>query len=78
MTLLELNDALLIAHEKAAIDIEQVSLLVDLYHQAYTLTLDDNPTAAYFYLTNAYVYALDADHWQADDLEKILIDAGRL
>ncbi len=78
MTLSELNHALLIAHEQAGKDSLKIYLLVDLYYQAYTLTLKHDETAAYFYLTNAYVYALDTDHGMADDIEVLLKNANRL
>jgi len=77
-TLQELDAALLSAHEEAARDSACATLLVELYHQAYLLNLDDNPIAAYFYLTNAYVYALDTNHPQADNYQLILKAANRI
>jgi len=76
--LTKLNNTLLAAHDQAAIDSSKVYELVNLYHEAYLLNLDDNITAAYFFLTNAYVYALETDHPQCDVLEGLLSDAGRL
>lgn len=78
MSLAELDNALLVAHDRAANDPTQVVQLVDLYREAYSLTLETNATAAYFYLTNAYVYALDTDHPKCSEIESLLEEAGRL
>ena len=78
MSLAELDNALLAAHDRAANNPSQVVQLVDLYRKAYSLTLEKNETAAYFYLTNAYVYALDTDHPKCSEIELLLIESGRL
>jgi len=77
-SLAELDTALLQAHEKAANHPSEARALVELYYQAYQLTLRDEEMAAYFYLTNAYVYALDTNHPQAVAIETLLKDANRL
>ncbi len=78
MTPEELNDALVLAHQNADLNSDSLHPLVNLYHQAFTLNFPENPVAAYFYLTNAYVYALDSNHESTEQLESILRDAGRL
>ena len=78
MTREELNEALLDAHKAAALDSDALHGLVDLYHQAFELNASDNPSAGFFYLTNAYVYALESDHKKADVLESLLRANGRL
>jgi len=52
--------------------------LVVLYRQVFELYQQDNPDAAYFYLSNAYVFALDNNHRDAEAIANILRAAGRL
>lgn len=65
-----LNEALLAAHETA-----NKAALVDLYAQAATLA--DSEDAEAFFLTNAYVFALDCGAPDADRLWSRLRDLGR-
>lgn len=66
----ELNQRLLEAHatgDKAA--------LVALYHEAAQGTVD--PDVACFYLTQAYVFALETSHADTQQLHQLLKTAGR-
>lgn len=65
-----LNDALLAAH--AAGD---GRALVQLYEQAADQA--GTPDTAGFFLTHAYVFALETDHPHATALRQRLMDAGR-
>ena len=78
MTESELNTALLKAHADANDGLDVFDQLVELYYKAYQMTVNKNANAGYFYLTNAYVYALDSDHNLANHIEKTLNKAGRL
>ena len=78
MDLNQLDEALLEAHSKNKESHSNLISLVDLYRQAYELTVHNNETAGYFYLTHAYVYALDSDHEDVEAIEQLLRQAGRL
>ena len=66
----ELDAQLLAAHAK-----NDLNLLVDLYQQAAASTVDEE--ARYFYLTHAYIFALDVHHADRDKLKADLVAAGR-
>ncbi|MEM9576712.1 MAG: hypothetical protein AAF999_06830 [Pseudomonadota bacterium] len=66
----DLDAALLAAHEA-----QDAGLLIRLYQQAAAQTSD--PDAAGFYLTHAYVFALEAGDARADALRQRLIEMGR-
>lgn len=85
MTKAELDVALLKAHAQNASNDSGVASsndityqLADLYYQAYELTITEDPNAGYFYLSNAYVYALESDHSNTEYIEMTLTNAGRL
>lgn len=78
MTKAELNSALLLAHELNSNSEDKALTLVSLYRQAYELSVNENTDAAYFYLTNAYVYALESDHVDVEQIANTLRQAGRL
>lgn len=64
-------DALLLgAHQR-----DDKSALVGLYRQAAETAND--PQAAAFYMTHAYVFALDIGDGQAQDLHATLVAMGR-
>ena len=65
-----LDQQLLAAH-----DDNDLNLLVDLYKQAAAQALDAE--AKYFYLTHAYIFALDINHPDAAALKSTLVSAGR-
>ena len=65
-----LDDRLIAAHEA-----EDNRLLVTLYSQAAAEAAD--PDASGFYLTHAYVFALEAGLPEASALRARLIDMGR-
>ena len=65
-----LDNALLAAHASGDTD-----ALVSLYTQASDQA--ETPDMAGFYLTHAYVFALEMNHPQASELRQRLIDAGR-
>lgn len=65
-----LDQQLLAAH-----DDNNLNLLVDLYQQAAAQASDDE--AKYFYLTHAYIFALDINHPDAPALKSTLVSAGR-
>ena len=65
-----LDDALIAAHEAS-----DNLLLVRLYTQASQEA--EHPDAAGFYLTHAYVFALEAGLASAPELRQRLIDMGR-
>ena len=65
-----LDEQLLKAHED-----ENKHLLVDLYQQAADQAVTDD--AKYFYLTHAYIYALEMRHEDTEHLKAQLIAAGR-
>jgi hypothetical protein len=68
-----LDAALLVAHE--ANDYAQ---LVSLYRQAGLSCIDVNDVdAGCFYLTHAYIFALEVGSDQAKELHKILVAYGR-
>jgi len=73
MTKDELHEAILLAHEQ-----ENQEALVEHYQRAYALELDTDPDASYFFLTNAYVFALDINHPDADSIGETLRQANRL
>ncbi len=66
----DLDLALLAAHEAG-----DTALLVKLYQQAAKQARE--PDAASFYLTHAYVFALEAGDPAADALRRRLIEMGR-
>ena len=66
----DLDEQLLAAHEA-----NDLNLLVDLYQQAADAAADDE--AKYFYLTHAYVFALDIHHDDRAKLKARLVSAGR-
>lgn len=59
----------------AAHDAQDQQSLVDLYAQAAQCADDDN--ARSFYLTHAYVFALELGAPAATELRQMLIDMGR-
>ena len=65
-----LDEQLLAAHSK-----NDSAALVALYQQAASSAPDE--TAAGFYLTHAYVFALETGHADAPSLRQQLIDQGR-
>ncbi|MEM1073145.1 MAG: hypothetical protein AAF665_08905 [Pseudomonadota bacterium] len=65
-----LEDRLLAAHENG-----DTIALITLYSEAAEQATD--ATAAGFYLTHAYVFALETGSPLADDLRQRLIDMGR-
>lgn len=65
-----LDQLLLSAHEA-----QDTGTLVDLYQQAASQA--DNPVAAGFYLTHAYVFALEINHPDATMLRAQLVAQGR-
>jgi len=69
----ELQEKLLRAHNE-----NDLAQLVTLYQQIFDIYAEDNPDAAYFYLSNAYVFALDCNHHNADAIANSLRSAGRL
>lgn len=66
----DLDARLLAAHSA-----DDRDALVTLYIEAAEAASDDD--ARYFYLTHAYVFALDTGHKAAADLRAQLADAGR-
>lgn len=68
----DLNEALLAAH--MAGDNET---LVTLYRQAGEAALDVDDVQGCFYLTHAYVFALEAGMAEAEDLRAMLVARGR-
>jgi len=78
MTLDEINTKLLDAHLKIDVEGSSAKPLVDLYRRAYELTVIKNPNEGFFYLTNAYVYALDTNHSDVNIIENILRRENRL
>lgn len=76
----ELNAALLKAHAQRTTGggEENTQQLAELYYQAYELMIEEDPNAGYFYLSNAYVYALESDHNNTGHIKKLLTKAGRL
>lgn len=66
----DLDNRLLAAHARG-----DRAALVTLYSQAAQDAAEDS--ARYFYLTHAYVYALEAGHPQAPVLRAQLVAAGR-
>ncbi|MBE1282392.1 MAG: hypothetical protein GJ676_03680 [Rhodobacteraceae bacterium] len=66
----DLDDQLLKAHAA-----DDRWLLVSLYAEAADATDDDE--ARYFYLTHAYVFALEQNHPSLPDLKARLVAAGR-
>ena len=66
----DLNDRLLAAHHA-----DDKAALVSLYTQAAAAA--DGPDAAGFYLTHAYVFALELGHPDAPALRAELIAQGR-
>ena len=68
----ELDDALLAAHA-----IRDNSTLVRMYRQAGEAVLETNEVQGCFYLTQAYVFALEAGMEGAEDLRAVLSERGR-
>ena len=68
----DLNDRLLAAHVAG-----DNATLVRLYSQAGTEALDTDEDQGCFYLTHAYVFALEAGLSEAEELRKTLIRYGR-
>lgn len=68
--MIDLDARLLAAHEAS----DQVAL-VALYTEAADMTEDD--TARGFYLTHAFVFALELGDSRAENLRQRLIDMGR-
>lgn len=66
----DLDTRLLAAHDQ-----NDMPLLVDLYQQAAAQAADEE--AKYFYLTHAYIFALDINHPDMAQLKADLIAAGR-
>lgn len=73
MSQLSLHQKMLAAH-----DANDKAALIDLYQQAGEAQLDQgNIDAGAFYLTHAYVFALDIGARKAKDLHQTLIELGR-
>ncbi len=73
MELKALDETLLAAHAA-----QDKSMLVSLYHQAGDHMLDlGNIDAACFYLTHAYIFALDTNDPSAGAIHRILASHGR-
>lgn len=73
MNFTALDAALLVAHEK-----NDYPGLVTLYRQAGLSCIDANDVdAGCFYLTHAYIFALELGSNQATELHKILVAYGR-
>jgi hypothetical protein len=73
MELKSLDDTLVAAHAA-----QDKSMLVSLYRQAGDQMLDlGKVDAACFYLTHAYIFALDTGDPSADTIHQILVDYGR-
>ena len=73
MNLAALDAALLQAH--ANNDLDQ---LVTLYHKAGLSCIDANDVdAGCFYLTHAYIFALEAGFSEAREIHKVLVSYGR-
>ena len=68
----ELNDALLAAHA-----IGDNLTLVRMYRRAGEAVLETNEVQGCFYLTQAYVFALEAGMDVAEDLRTVLVERGR-
>lgn len=68
----DLNDALHAAHHAG-----DTETLVRLYRAAGEAALTTNETQGCFYLTHAYVFALEAGLAQANDLHTTLKSLGR-
>jgi len=73
MTRDELHRALLLAHSEHNYD-----ALVDLYQQAAAMDQHNDPKQSFFFLTHAYVFALDTNHEAADSIAEQLRAGGRL
>jgi len=73
MTLEHIDNALLVAHADG-----DKPALAALYKQAGQVCLaDGNIEAGCFYLTHAYIFALDCGQPDARDLHRILVSFGR-
>ncbi|MBL4751638.1 MAG: hypothetical protein JKX71_13840 [Amylibacter sp.] len=73
MTLADLDAALLQAH--ADYDLDR---LVTLYQKAGLSCIDANDVdAGCFYLTHAYIFALEAGTSKAREIHKVLVSYGR-
>lgn len=68
----DLDDALLAAHVAG-----DNATLVKLYRQAGEAALDIDEVQGCFYLTHAYVFALEAGMDEAEDLRAMLVARGR-
>lgn len=68
--MISLDQQLLAAHED-----NDMALLVELYQQAAEQASDDE--AKYFYMTHAYIFALDTNHPDIPALKSALVAAGR-
>ena len=68
----DLDDALLAAHIA-----KDNATLVRLYRQVGEAALDADEVQGCFYLTHAYVFALEAGMAEAEDLRVILAARGR-
>jgi len=66
----DLDAQLLAAHAE-----NDLNLLVDLYQQAAASAVDDE--VKYFYLTHAYIFALDVHHSDREKLKASLVAVGR-
>lgn len=67
-----LDAALLVAHEA-----KDNAMLVRLYRQAGEDALADDEVQGCFYLTHAYVFALEAGFDEAAEIHAILVAHGR-
>ena len=68
--MISLETRLLAAHDR-----DDTSSLVDLYTEAANAASHQDASA--FYLTQAYIYALDLGHRNAEHLRKRLVKLGR-
>ena len=68
----DLDDALLAAHARG-----DNSTLVRMYRQAGEAVLETNEVQGCFYLTQAYVFALESGMDVAEDLRAVLVERGR-
>ena len=73
MDLAELEQALLLAHQNR----DQEALVMLYQNGGQTFLRQGNIDAGCFYLTHAYIYALEAGHAAAAELRDILVSYGR-
>lgn len=73
MNIVDLDRQLLAAHSA-----NDMAELVRLYQQAGAMMIAQNDVdAGCFYLTHAYIFALEIGHSSAPNIHQVLIDHGR-